>query len=78
MTSKTFKATIVRDGSICFIPLAFDSKAVFGKVRVPVKVTLNGYTHLFRASDQAERAVFTLVLLGLAAAVGYMRLSHRR
>lgn len=44
MTSKTFTATIVRDGSMCFIPLPFDPKAVFGKVRVPVKVTLNGHT----------------------------------
>ena len=45
MASKTFKATIVRDGSACYIPLTFDPKAVFGKVRAPVKVTLNGYTY---------------------------------
>jgi hypothetical protein len=45
MPSRTFKAKIVRDGSMCFIPLAFDPKAVFGKVRAPVKVTLNGYTY---------------------------------
>jgi hypothetical protein len=45
MTSKTFKATIVREGSMCLIPLPFDPKAVFGKVRAPVKVTLNGYTY---------------------------------
>lgn len=45
MTSKTFKATIVRDGSMCFIPLTFDPKEVFGRVRAPVKVTLNGYTY---------------------------------
>jgi hypothetical protein len=43
--TKTFTTTIVRDGSICFIPLNFDPKAVFGKVRAPVKVTLNGYTY---------------------------------
>jgi len=30
---------------MCFIPLTFDPKTVFGKVRVPVKVTLNGYTY---------------------------------
>jgi hypothetical protein len=46
MPSKTFTATIYRDGSMCFIPLTFDPKAVFGKVRAPVKVTLNGYTYL--------------------------------
>ena len=45
MPTKTFKATIVREGSMCFIPLTFDPKAVFGKVRAPVKVTLNGYTY---------------------------------
>jgi Bacteriocin-protection, YdeI or OmpD-Associated/Domain of unknown function (DUF1905) len=43
--SKTFKTTIVRRGSICFIPLPFDPKSVFGKLRVPVKVTVNGYTY---------------------------------
>ena len=42
---KTFRTTIVRDGSICFIPVPFDPRAVFGKVRAPVKVTLNGYTY---------------------------------
>ena len=39
MSSKTFKATIVREGSTCFIPLTFDPKSVFGKVRAPVRVT---------------------------------------
>jgi hypothetical protein len=42
---KTFKVQIVRDGSMSAIPLTFDPKAVFGKVRAPVKVTLNGYTY---------------------------------
>jgi hypothetical protein len=45
MASKTFTATIVRDGSMCYIPLTFDPKPVFGKIRAPVKVTLNGYTY---------------------------------
>ena len=45
MSAKTFKTTIVRDGSMCFIPLPFDPKPVFGKVRAPVTVTLNGYTY---------------------------------
>ena len=45
MTSKSFRTTIVRDGAACFIPLTFDPRAVFGKVRAPVKVTLNGYTY---------------------------------
>jgi hypothetical protein len=45
MSSKTFKATIVRNGSVCFIPLTFDPRAVFGRVRAPVTVTLNGYSY---------------------------------
>ena len=51
MTSKTFRVTIVRNGSICYIPLTFDPKALFGKLRAPVKVTLNGYT--FRSTIAA-------------------------
>jgi hypothetical protein len=42
---QTFEVTIVRDGSTCFIPVPFDPRPVFGKVRAPVKVTLNGYTY---------------------------------
>ena len=45
MISKIFKTAIVRNGSMCFIPLTFDPKTVFGKVRVPVKVTVNGHTY---------------------------------
>jgi hypothetical protein len=45
MRSKLFITTIVRDGSMCAIPLTFDPKEVFGKTRAPVKVTLNGYTY---------------------------------
>ena len=49
--TKTFKVTIVRNGSICYIPLTFDPKPVFGTLRAPVKVTLNGYT--FRSTIAA-------------------------
>jgi hypothetical protein len=45
MASKTYKTTIFRDKSMCYIPVTFDPKAVFGKTRVPVKVTVNGYTY---------------------------------
>lgn len=51
MAEKTFRTTIVRNGSACFIPLDFDPKPIFGKVRAPVKVTLNGYT--FRSTIAA-------------------------
>ena len=30
---------------MCFIPLNFDPESVFGKLRAPVRVTLNGYTY---------------------------------
>src|SRR6266567_9528985 len=43
--AKTFRTTIYRDRGICFIPLTFDPMDVFGKVRAPVKVTVNGYTY---------------------------------
>jgi len=63
--TRTFKATIVRDGSICYIPLTFDPKPVFGKSRAPVKVTLNGYT--FRS---------TIAAMGGPACIP-LRKSHR-
>jgi hypothetical protein len=42
--SKTYKTTIFRDGSMCYIPVTFNPVAVFGKVRAPIKATVNGYT----------------------------------
>ena len=45
MSSKTFTTTIYRDGSTCFIPVPFDPRPVFGRVRAPLKVTLNGFTY---------------------------------
>lgn len=45
MKSKTYTTRIVREGSTCFIPVPFDPVPVFGKVRAPVKVTINGYTY---------------------------------
>jgi predicted DNA-binding protein (MmcQ/YjbR family) len=43
-SAKTVKVTILQDSTMCAIPVPFDPKLVFGKVRAPVKVTLNGYT----------------------------------
>ena len=48
---KTFKTTICRNEAMCFIPLTFDPKPVFGKVRAPVRVTVNGFT--FRSTIAA-------------------------
>lgn len=44
MTSKTVKVSILGDGGMCAIPVPFDPKTVFGKVRAPVKVTVNAFT----------------------------------
>ena len=51
MTKKTYRTTLLRDGSMCAIPVPFDPRPVFGKVRAPVRVTLNGYT--FRSTIAA-------------------------
>ena len=51
MSSQTITVQIYRDGPMCFIPVPFDPKGVFGRVRAPVKVTLNGYT--FRSTIAA-------------------------
>ena len=45
MSSKIYTTQIVRDGSMCYIPVPFDPALIFGRVRAPVKVTLNGYTY---------------------------------
>jgi hypothetical protein len=58
--SKTYKTTFLRDGSMSAIPVPFDPKAVFGKVRAPVKVTINGYT--YRSTVAAYREAFMLPL----------------
>jgi hypothetical protein len=45
MSSQTITVQIYHDGAMCFIPVPFDPKAIFGRVRAPVKITLNGYTY---------------------------------
>lgn len=51
VTKKIFRAKLLQHDSMCAIPVPFDPKAVFGKVRAPVRVTLNGYT--FRSTIAA-------------------------
>lgn len=43
--AKTFTTTLTHDGALCAISLPFDPKIEFGKLRAPVKVTINGYTY---------------------------------
>jgi bacteriocin resistance YdeI/OmpD-like protein/uncharacterized protein DUF1905 len=50
----TFETTVVREGSMCFIPVPIDPRPVFGKVRAPVKVTLNGYTYRSTIASMGE------------------------
>jgi Bacteriocin-protection, YdeI or OmpD-Associated/Domain of unknown function (DUF1905) len=58
MTSKNIKVKIVREGSMCYVPVPFDPKSVFGVVRAPVKVTLNGYT--FRSTIASMGGLFCI------------------
>ena len=44
-STETVRVTIFFDGSMCFVPVPFDPKVAFGKLRAPVRVTLNGYTY---------------------------------
>ncbi len=51
MTSRTYQATLQLQEGMSSIPVPFDPKAVFGKARAPVCVTLNGYS--FRSTIAA-------------------------
>ena len=48
MAEVRFQTNVVRDGAMCFLPVPLDPRAVFGKVRAPVIVTVNG--HSFRST----------------------------
>lgn len=45
MATKTFTVTLLESGGMNAIPVPFDPKMVFGKVRAPVVVELNGYRY---------------------------------
>jgi len=45
VAAKTVRVTLRRDGAMCHVPVPFDPKAAFGKVRAAVTVTLNRYTY---------------------------------
>jgi len=55
MPSKTVTVEIQREASMCFIPVPFDPKALFGRVRAPVRVTINGYTYRSTISTMGNR-----------------------
>jgi len=60
MPSKIVKVRLVRDGNRCHVPVPFDPKAEFGRVRAPVRVTLNGYT--YRSTISSMRGVVFIPL----------------
>ncbi len=51
---KTFRTKVVRDGSMCFLPVPFDPRPVFGKVRAPVVVSLNGHSYRSTIASMGE------------------------
>jgi len=60
MAARTFTTTIVRDGSMCYIPIPFDPRDVFGRIRAPVKVTVNGHTFRSTISNMGGPACVPL------------------
>jgi len=65
MPARTYTTTLQSGVMMCAVPVPFDPKEAFGKVRAPVKVTLNGYT--FRS---------TIAAMGGPACIP-LRRSHR-
>ena len=45
MKTQTVRVKPRRDGPMCIVPVLFDPRAEFGKVRAPEKVTRNEYTY---------------------------------
>lgn len=68
MGARTFKTTLWKEGNLCAIRVPFDSKQVFGKVRAPVKVTLNGYTYRSTISSMGGQLLIPLRASHRAAA----------
>lgn len=60
MVSKTVRVRIFFDGSMCFVPVPFDPKVVFGKVRAPVRVSLNGHTYRSTIASMGGTVVIPL------------------
>ncbi len=58
MATKRFRTVLVKDDdtSGCGIELPFNPKEVFGRVRAPVKVTINGFT--FRTTTCSMGGVY--------------------
>ena len=54
MASRIVTVQLVRRSGMCFIPVPFDPAPVFGRVRAPVVVTLNGYTYRSTIASMGE------------------------
>ncbi len=58
--ARTFVAEVVQEGSGCYFIVPFDPKVVFGKVRAPVKVTINGFTYRSTIAAMGGQALIPL------------------
>lgn len=52
---QTYHCKIIKEGNLTAIPVPFDPKAVFGKVRAPVVVQLKGYEYRSTISSMKGR-----------------------
>lgn len=57
MVVKRVEVTLLSKGAI---PVPFDPKPVFGKIRAPVKVTLNGYTFRSTIASMGRKFIIPL------------------
>ena len=67
-------AVEVISGTLLLIPRL----ATIGASGIAVIMAGATYTHIFRASDEAGRAIFTMILLVVAATIGYARRPRTR
>ncbi len=55
MSTKRFKAKLGSDAGNLFFEIPFDVKAVFGKARAPVKVSIKGYEYRWTVAVYSGR-----------------------
>lgn len=60
LIAKSFTTTVVHDGPGCYFIAPFDPKVVFGKLRAPVKVTINGFTYRSTIAAMGGQALIPL------------------
>jgi hypothetical protein len=58
---KRFKTTVGSDESAILLSIPFDLKRVFGKVRLPLKVTVNDYSYRTTVTVYKHRSFFPML-----------------